>query len=541
MDSTHQTQQVPVSKQTHDRPMAALPGKSSKHHAPDYKSSSTVKATCEDGQHYFSPNSETLHGSETHDWGKLGMTKLPWELTASLKSDQKWHEKPGPLENMPGVSGRKFAPEQATAQSSNSASPALYVDGGGTDSSCRDDERPPGNPEGQSPLRLLGGRRRFADPNLRPYHIYRIRRKAMLTFTTSQDWRLETKSNDEDDSDCSDDTSSSEYLPSNPCNFETDSEDESEYVDTEGSVYFGNNSDSAYSPSNSWTTEREGDSDEQSDSAPDSDWKSEANTESAGSQSSEFRHQLRDEMSEGSQTQSDCGSSEFWDSEVDCDPLPDAFQDDFDNECSSENITHSHHGGDYSAASTTSDDEYRSPVRGYLIKEVDIKSLSGMLLSTLSGEQLLKLPLMRMIVEFAVHRLGREWVLALWSHDKFAPEQCDDRDALVRDINTCLGMKKDDKEPIRCLATAELTFDALRRSHIEEALELLSDRGDKELLRRICLKMIILTQAPHFEAVLRYVGLEEHYDLWTALGEEALRHADSTLWPESWACPSMHF
>lgn len=350
------------------------------------------------------------------------------------------------------------------------------------------------------------------------YHDYRIRRKVMWSWTSVMFGRLGAKAEDADGSICSEDTSDSEYVPSEIS--DTEREDESEAA-----------SDSAREEA--WESQfdhishktRQVESNSQSECGI-SEYHDNGEQDESGSGSSEF-WETEDEGEE-MQDDSESGSSDLWDDEAGCHTVPDSsegeqsvYGDNTDPDTASSAPT-----GDEDDRISTNTGRYarrHHPRRGKLLKGVDLERLRSMAMSTLPGIDFSELSLIQSVIQTPV-RVPSAWNVGFWCHREFDPKPSKIRDTLVRDLNKCSALYRGEDYNIARVNAADLLFEELRCSPFKEKLSIwfADEDSDAEVQRRICMNLIRLTEAPYCARVLRYVGLEDSCEFWSRLEEEAL-------------------
>jgi hypothetical protein len=351
------------------------------------------------------------------------------------------------------------------------------------------------------------------------YHDYTIRRKVMWSWTSVMFGRLGARAEDADGSICSEDTSDSEYVPSELCDteWEDDSEAASHWAREE--VWESQSEDSSFRT-------RQVESDGQSECGV-SEYHDDGEQDESGNESSEY-WETEDEGDE-MQNDSEYGSSDLWDDEADCHTVPDSSEGE-QSHCED----HADPGTGGSAHTGDEDDRIstetgrgsrrRHPQRGSLLKGADLERLRSMALSTLRGVDFAELPLMQSTIQAIPEGDVKTLNVALWCHHKFDPSPSEIRNTVVRDLNRCSALDRGEDHDTSRVDTVDSTFEELRCSPFKERLSLwfADEDGDVDFQRRICMNLIRLTKAPYCARVLRYVGLEDSCEFWDRLGEEAL-------------------
>jgi hypothetical protein len=353
------------------------------------------------------------------------------------------------------------------------------------------------------------------------YHDYRIRRKVMWSWTSVMFGRLRAKAEDADEPICSEDTSDSEYVPSEPS--DTEREDESEAVSdsARGEAW------ESQSERNSHRT-RQVESDSQSEYGI-SEYQDDGERSESGNDSSEYWESEGEY--DGTQDDSEYGSSDLWDDEVDCDIVQtssegeqNAYEDNAD--AGTEGSTHADDENDRSFSNTGRNSRRHHSQHGSLLRGTDLESLRSMALSTLCGIEFAELPLIQSAIQAMPESNLKMLTVALWCHCEFKPTASEIRGTLVRDINRCSALKRGEEKDTPRADPADFTFEELRCSPFKEKLTLwFADKdSDVDVHRRICKNLIRLTEAPYCARVLKYDGLENSCEFWNRLGEEALRY-----------------
>jgi hypothetical protein len=203
---------------------------------------------------------------------------------------------------------------------------------------------------------------------------------------------------------------------------------------------FGDTSDFEYLPSeqpnNEWGDEIENGSKGES-------WETQ-DTESGNGSNNKFGGFGHNRV----QDSSECGSSEFWDSEVDCYPLSDVSEDGVsiegnDDDAYVEGPVYQDDGDGNLATNPRRNVCDLRPNHGYTLKGLDVDSLRRMALSTIIGTGFAGLPLMRHLIDSFDDKIIHAWSLEFWRHRRFGPKPCDVRDTLIDDLNTCLALKEE--------------------------------------------------------------------------------------------------
>jgi hypothetical protein len=353
------------------------------------------------------------------------------------------------------------------------------------------------------------------------YHDYRIHRKMMWSWTSVMFGRLGARAEDADGSICSEDTSDSEYVPSELSDSEREDESEAASDSAQEEVW------ESRSEEYSHRTRRVG-SDSQSEYGI-SEYQDDGERSESGNDSSEY-WESEDEY-DGTQDDSEYGSSDLWDDEVDCDTVQtssegeqNAYEDNVD--AGTEGSTHAGDENDRSFSNTGRNSRRHHSQHGSLLRGTDLESLRSMALSTLCGIEFAELPLIQSAIQAMPESNLKMLTVALWCHCEFKPTASEIRGTLVRDINRCSALKRGEEKDTPRADPADFTFEELRCSPFKEKLTLwFADKdSDVDVHRRICKNLIRLTEAPYCARVLKYDGLENSCEFWNRLGEEALRY-----------------
>lgn len=351
------------------------------------------------------------------------------------------------------------------------------------------------------------------------YHEYRIRREIMWSWTPVMYGRLGARAEEADGLMCSNDTSDSEYVPSELDDTEREDESEGASHSAQEAVWESQSEDNSHEK-------------QQAESSSQSEYGiSEYHDDeerNSGTDSSEYWE--TEEADDEIQNDSEYASSNLWDDEVDRHTVPDSSE--------GEQSAYEENADTDAGRSANTDDQpdcmstnngctsrTQHPQHGTLLKGADLERLRSMALSALRGNDIAELPVLQDILHASIN-FPIMWNAAFWGHRRFGPRPSELRDILVRDLNRCPALKRGDHTDTPQVNTIDFTFEELRCSPLKQKLIcwFTDEDGDDEVQRRIRMSLLQLTEAPYCATVLKYLGLEDDRELWSRLGEQALHY-----------------